>query len=350
MKDHGTPPRSARKRAAFCVAAVLILLGTLELFGRLAGLPQGSITHLRKLAAMTPAEFESTLGMFPPGYRGRIEWPKVLAFDVSINSAGFRGPEIAAPDDGRPRILCLGDSTTFGLYVDDADAYPATLRAAVPTHTVINAGHPAWGLHDELRYFRERGHKVEPDLVLHVVCINDFTDIDGDLDATKSNYARKCDRIQAGMTYGEWIRQRTALGEAFTLAGIAIRHLQKGDDTVEVGPIQPISDTAWSEFTILYEQLVATCTAANAKLVTACLPCIEVEPGASRRLFEAQVQELATKFAVPFIEVDAAFRDAERSGAQLFLLPHDTHANPAGNTLLAKTLAQGLGELGLIED
>ena len=43
---------------------------------------------------------------------------------VTVNSYGFRGPEISEPR-GQQRILCLGDSITFGVGVADDSPYPA---------------------------------------------------------------------------------------------------------------------------------------------------------------------------------------------------------------------------------
>src|SRR5262245_47203277 len=51
------------------------------------------------------------------------------------------------PVTGAVRVMCLGDSNTFGLYYGKERAYPATLEqfwnAANPTHIeVINLGFP----------------------------------------------------------------------------------------------------------------------------------------------------------------------------------------------------------------
>ena len=55
---------------------------------------------------------------------------RVRRFTVSTNSQGYRGPEF--PDTvSHPRILCVGDSVTFGWGVTFDESYPgATLQAA----------------------------------------------------------------------------------------------------------------------------------------------------------------------------------------------------------------------------
>jgi lysophospholipase L1-like esterase len=60
----------------------------------------------------------------------------------SVNSAGYKGPELAAART-KPRILALGDSCTFGSLLDRA-SYPRTLERHLGAHgvaaEVVNAG------------------------------------------------------------------------------------------------------------------------------------------------------------------------------------------------------------------
>jgi hypothetical protein len=62
----------------------------------------------------------------PDALRGNPAW------EISLNSAGFRGDEF--PPSKRPssfRIVCLGDSWTFGANVGQPDAYPQKLQTLV---------------------------------------------------------------------------------------------------------------------------------------------------------------------------------------------------------------------------
>ena len=70
-----------------------------------------------------------------------------LAF--AVNSLGLRGPEPAVPKPpGVTRLICLGDSSTFGLWQAEPpgfrfEGYPDALRLSAPSHLdVINAGVP----------------------------------------------------------------------------------------------------------------------------------------------------------------------------------------------------------------
>lgn len=99
---------------------------------------------------------------------------RVRTFEVSTNSRGFRGPELR--DDGGPRVVCLGDSVTFGWGVTEAESYPALLAEALGVE-VVNTGVPAMkpqsiaafaegalpGLEPELVLFTRRPHHGVPD-------------------------------------------------------------------------------------------------------------------------------------------------------------------------------------------
>ena len=66
---------------------------------------------------------------------------RLRSFLVSTNAKGFRGPPLE-PQKTSYRVLCLGDSVTFGWGVAEDESYPARLRKSLGLE-VINAGVPA---------------------------------------------------------------------------------------------------------------------------------------------------------------------------------------------------------------
>jgi len=115
-----------------------------------------------------------TRGYFGPN--GRVAY--------HINSYGLRGPEIPVrKPPGAYRVVCLGDSLTFGEGVKYADAYPARLQAnlaaAMPDRTVevINAGVQTYATSDEAALFLMRCSRFQPDLVTLGFYLNDATDV-----------------------------------------------------------------------------------------------------------------------------------------------------------------------------
>ncbi len=100
---------------------------------------------------------------------------------VSTNSLGLRSPEPLAKKPGEVRILSLGESSTFGAYVDDKQTYSRLLEqllnAEAPEgrrYRVINGGVSAYSSFQSLMYLKLRGWKLEPDVVLFYHEFNDY--------------------------------------------------------------------------------------------------------------------------------------------------------------------------------
>lgn len=89
-------------------------------------------------------------------------------FTVSTNSLGFRNREIS--DKHGLRIVCVGDSVTFGWGVEAEDSYPAQLELLLqknyPTIEVINTGVPALKPEHIQGYIQSFVRTVQPDLLI----------------------------------------------------------------------------------------------------------------------------------------------------------------------------------------
>jgi lysophospholipase L1-like esterase len=107
-------------------------------------------------------------GRILPGQKEVSAGPSLASF----NSLGFRGGE---PRPGPPRIVCLGDSVTFGYGVADADAYPAVLARAFPQADVINAGMPRWNSCDLMALYVTRVIPLRPQVLVVMAGWDDIT-------------------------------------------------------------------------------------------------------------------------------------------------------------------------------
>ena len=103
-----------------------------------------------------------------PGSSGRM-------FDttIRINSAGFRGPEIASEKGNRFRVVALGESQTFGPTLRDGEKpWPEQLQGLFAGAScsrpveVVNAGTEAYTLEDNLERMRRDILPLNPDLIL----------------------------------------------------------------------------------------------------------------------------------------------------------------------------------------
>jgi lysophospholipase L1-like esterase len=100
---------------------------------------------------------------------------------IVSNARGFRSVEPPPPEKPADelRILCIGDSVTFGFNVDQADSFPerlqAALRARHPDRSirVINAGTPGWSWLQGLRFLEREGVALRPDVVVMAHGAND---------------------------------------------------------------------------------------------------------------------------------------------------------------------------------
>lgn len=117
--------------------------------------------------------------------RTQLIYPRALGradtWTVAINSEGFRGPERLRGGTAREtyRVLCIGDSVTFGYNVDQDAPFPRrledTLRQRYPGRPieVINAGVPGWSWVQGLRFLEREGLALRPNLVVAAHGTND---------------------------------------------------------------------------------------------------------------------------------------------------------------------------------
>jgi len=138
---------------------------------------------------LAPGCFETWRGNRPP-YRLRPNGRGAF-FDSSIfiNSRGFRGREIAVPKGNVYRIVCLGESTVFGMTIrKDDKPWPELLEQMINDRLkpprpveVVNAGVPGWSLSSNIKRLRSDVLPLQPDLIISYHGYNGFAMIDDSL-------------------------------------------------------------------------------------------------------------------------------------------------------------------------
>jgi hypothetical protein len=95
--------------------------------------------------------------------------------DYRINQLGLRGKEIPfEKPPGVRRILCVGDSVTFGEGVREEDTWPERLgRLLGPGTQILNAGVQGYDLDHEGLYLHLYGRQLKPDVVVLGFFLND---------------------------------------------------------------------------------------------------------------------------------------------------------------------------------
>lgn len=154
-----------RKLLVTAGVTAAVLLG-LELALR-RQVPHCGVTPFRK------SELVGLSAEFRPGFTTLYK-----GHQVSINSDGFRGPELPAPEPGVLRVALVGDSFTFGTAIGLEDTLAVSLERALEAAgtraQVLNLGVPGYCALEVAELVEHRALALQPDLVLYVFFANDI--------------------------------------------------------------------------------------------------------------------------------------------------------------------------------
>jgi lysophospholipase L1-like esterase len=116
-----------------------------------------------------------------PNEEQRIERAE-FSVDVRLNALGFRERRLPSPKPpGVLRVVALGDSFTEGYDVEENEAWPRRLEAALDArdggrHEVVSLGVPGTNPRDYVSHLQDPGLAYEPDMVIVTVMANDVQD------------------------------------------------------------------------------------------------------------------------------------------------------------------------------
>ena len=151
------------------VALVLGLEGLLRLLD--VGTPPADV--LRLPGQPLP---EKSITLWDPDLYYTLRPSTAIFGRYHVNGHGVRGPEYqTAKPPGTLRVLCAGDSSTFGLGVSDADTWPAQVQRILDgllegswKVEVINFGVPGYSTEQTRRQILRDGLALDPDAI--VIC------------------------------------------------------------------------------------------------------------------------------------------------------------------------------------
>jgi lysophospholipase L1-like esterase len=207
---------SRGKTVLYATVSVLLGLSVIELICAIV------------LSTIVPDRFEGHADA--PVRFGMVNWPDIVEKDPWLfwqlkanttapldrgkmtgfiaNGDHMRNPDVPVergPNDFR--VLCLGDSVTFGWGVRYEEAYPTLLaellREARPKREihVMNAACSGYTAHQGHEMLRRRGLKYRPDLVMIWFGWNDKADWDGMTDAEHARLFAREHRLTSIGTY-----------------------------------------------------------------------------------------------------------------------------------------------------
>ncbi len=253
----------------------------------------------------------------PPGYeRAWLEEP----FYVTSDPAGLRATPDAPAD--APRVLALGDSTTFGYGAADGETWPARLAEQLPDVSVRvdNAGVPGHSSFQGTRAFERRWRSRDYDIVIITFGYNDARVWEGLSDPQHAEQFAPISRAASG----PW---------AWRVASYAMNRLSGGDAFTPRAPDAPrLSPLA---FRAQVQQLVNVVREAGAVPILLVWPRRgSLGPDTPPDPYAAVQVELAEERDVALVDL----RDLG-TGALESLYIDEVHVGPAGNAAIAELLA-----------
>lgn len=292
---------------------------------------------------------------------------------ITHNALGFRGPEVEwEKPEGVTRVLCLGGSSTYGFGPSsDLTTWPARLEhyllEAYPERRfeVINAGAQGYSTHESLINLAFRGVDLSPDLVVVYHSINDvrcalYPHVKHDNTHWRANWplerpkTRSQRLLERSYLYLAWRRYLTDWW--------AVRQNLGSYVIVDFGKYKDFylhPDEGDLGFRNFFRNLVGICTLARrhgsqAVLVTQAMNAADIEEAPSKDIqLEGMRRARDILFAVageekiPVIDAAAVLEAAHAAGEPIFT--HEVHLQDHGADLLARTIADGIVEMKLLE-
>lgn len=283
-----------------------------------------------------------------PGFEGR--WDSTW---YAIDERGLRG-RTAEPTfaDGERRILCVGDSCTFGKGVLEEDCWPRQLetrmRAAGADAKVFNLGVNGTYGQVYLELLEQHVPDLKPEAVVVGYNLNDFP-----------NSLRKIDEA---VFQERGLRKLIPQGTRDSLGRLALyrfaraayydsqrdRDLAASEALAETAAAAPIDDEVWARERATLAAIRDLCQEHGAR------PLVFLFPYESQVLLEEydrgpieRLSALCEELGVSFVDLTTTFRAEARATdpmTGLFIKGDRYHPNPLGYGIVAREVAGLLGE------
>ncbi|GFK94484.1 hypothetical protein NNJEOMEG_02330 [Fundidesulfovibrio magnetotacticus] len=318
-------------------------------------------------------EFHPDLaGDLPPNVSVMDTLIKGLPYRVSTNAQGLRAQEPLLPrDEVGVRVLCLGDSFTFGVGVDDKATYPFLLqqflRKAMPGKVVdvVNSGIPFFDIVDELDYWYQKGQALKPDVVVCQFYYNDLQTMNGrSFRRERRAQSAPYSRVKAVLKESRLFALAASL--AYRLASIAPAASGGGAsgadpwyegrycsdmspeimEIVRGGVLDAANNGAlacrWDKYLANLLELKSAVEATGARFVLVMIPD-EAQLAAPLAGPDVYFQSVLPGLGVDALDLLFVFREVHhRERLKLYNSPLDFHTNAQGNTLVAKLTAESV--------
>lgn len=323
-------------------------------------------------------------GQYIPDFRGfytlKPGWQGVATaggkpFRIRINTLGMRGKEIE--NNGKPFVLCLGDSFTFGVGVNDDETYPAELEKLLRNKfQVLNGGVTGYNLSQNLARLMVL-QDLRPRVVVLAVFANDWEDIDytSYLPASDGNLViaprsmRASDFLSGKMSASwedvrktktsattEWLLKSSRAFELIYFRVFYYKMSKLADEEKESGGVSPgdwqrlgvvtreLLKGGWDEQTIrifnhgcdYIERIKMFVDSWNGRLVVVYIPFHEELENTELSSLRSKLYEYLESQKFDYVDLLPVFKS---HGKSKIYLPADGHLSPLGNKVTAQAIA-----------
>ena len=257
---------------------------------------------------------------------------------VTLNNFGYRGGKLDLEKKaGSLRIYSLGDSYTYGWYLDQGSSYPDVLGKLLNQEfpgklEVINASQPGFSPQEELERFENDGSLFSPDVVTIGINIFDLMDKEFKPTAEKSPILSNSKLFQ--LTFGNADRRRIDLAN---------------ED--EIRQVLEENSPQLQKFENQLSKLNGLVRATGGKLVLIVFPEFNPSnPNESYRFvkFHQVMKKIAADQGILLVDLFDAFNKIDDKKS-LVLNPIDSHPSAFAHQLAAEELKRKIDFKAMIE-
>jgi lysophospholipase L1-like esterase len=303
--------------------------------------------------------FNRILGAFEPGQNVYEESHPKLGYHVYINALGYRGPEIRIQKKpGVARIVCIGDSLTYGQFVSEDGIFSAHLQRLFISHEipveVINAGVPGTTIVDQLFYLT-RSMVLQPDLVILTFSENDIDDmgkppmyqmLERNRELKSAPILGLLHRTIRDTAVFNFVLHVNNTGKFFSLGrDNAAASIESIHDTNR----KDINDSLWKRYEQYLGQFAYKLKSQRIGFIFTLFPHYQRLNG-SRDLTDSvrdrlsKVESLASNLGIKTINVLPELMKSGMRQEELYLFPYDGHPSSSGYKVQADVVFQHIKE------
>ena len=261
------------------------------------------------------------------------------------NEFGFRDEPVTGKDDSTFRILCVGDSVTFGTGVKNEETFPNQLETMLKdevregaTVDVVNGGVSAFNARNILGLLESHIEEIDPDVVVYTFVENDLDDSmsaapDGNLvyyDPTKQPDEPHLQREYAAVW---WQSKNPPKPDGSAIMRLIANTFPKVSDSslpFLVGD-HPTPRTRWEAFEETLRSMKEICEAKGSRLLVYSFAATHHSEPTLRK-----VETICENLDLPHASTLPLFD--HRTYMKEYSLGFDAHCNTLGNEVMATRL------------